>query len=189
MDAIIAPARILARQPQHQLLDLVGNGQPPRLVLAPLAVVPFLSDQHPVPSEQGIRRDQRADFRQQLAAEHLGLNGQPPPLVVAQENALLAQLFLVHLVLGPQVVNHLLLLPMDPARDDHQQQLPGLEDQVHGSIHCRDASKSSSILPGLPPVNELSPAPDPAYGGGPELWRTASRASMSDCSAFVQLGL
>ena len=55
----------------------------------------------------------------------------------------------------PSAIADLLLLAMDPARDDHQQQLPGLEDQVHGSVHCQDAGKSSSMRRGLPHLNEL----------------------------------
>src|SRR5439155_19200793 len=37
---------------------------------------------------------------------------------------------------------------------DHEQHLPGLEDQVHGSIHCHDASKSSSMRRRLCLVNQ-----------------------------------
>jgi hypothetical protein len=35
------------------------------------------------------------------------------------------------LVLGQQVVNHLLLLPIDPAGKDDEIQLPGLENEIH----------------------------------------------------------
>src|SRR5207245_312837 len=133
--------------------------RPSRSLLAPLAVVPLLGHEHPVPTQQRIRRDQCANFGKQLAAEHLGLYSQPPPLVVAQENALLAELLLEDLVLGPQIVDDLLLLPLHPSRHDHKQQLPGLENEVHGSIHCHHAGRSSSILLGLSHVNELPPAP------------------------------
>jgi len=53
-------------------------------------------------------------------------------LVVAEQDAFLAQLFFEHLVFGSQVFDYLLLLLIDPASEDHQQELPRLEDERHG---------------------------------------------------------
>ncbi len=36
------------------------------------------------------------------------------------------------LVLGAEAVNDLLLLPVDPARKDDEQQLPRLKDEIYG---------------------------------------------------------
>ena len=44
---------------------------------------------------------------------------------------------LEHLILAEEVVDHLLLLLIDPAGDDDQEQLPGLQNKVHGSPDAR----------------------------------------------------
>jgi hypothetical protein len=41
------------------------------------------------------------------------------------------------LVFGSQILDHLLLLAIDPAGEDEQQELPGLEDEVHGRPEWR----------------------------------------------------
>ena len=41
--------------------------------------------------------------------------------------------FLQHLDLGQEEVNHRLLLAVEPADQDDDEELPGLEDEVHGS--------------------------------------------------------
>ena len=45
---------------------------------------------------------------------------EPPPLIVVEQNPLVAVRFLEHLVLGSQVIDHLLLLAIDPACDNDQ---------------------------------------------------------------------
>ena len=39
------------------------------------------------------------------------------------------------LILGPQVVNHDLLLAIDPARENDEVPLPGLKDKAHAGPH------------------------------------------------------
>ena len=85
-----------------------------------------------MPAENRVGGEQCADLCQPLAAEHLAGHGQAPPLVVAEQDAFLAELFLEHVVLGSQVLDHLLLLLVDPAGQNDEQELPRLEDEAHG---------------------------------------------------------
>ena len=48
-----------------------------------------------------------------------------------EEDALLTELLLEHLILGPQVLDHLLLLAIDPARENNDVQLPRLKNKIH----------------------------------------------------------
>jgi hypothetical protein len=48
--------------------------------------------------------------------------------------------FLQDLVLGAEVVDDLLLLPVDQAGQDGPEKVPGLEDKVHGCSHARPAN-------------------------------------------------
>ena len=70
-----------------------------------------------MPSQDRIRSEQRANFLEAFATEDLALDCQTTPLVVGEKNAFLAQLLFQHLVFGPQVLHHFLLLRLiQPAR-------------------------------------------------------------------------
>ena len=55
--------------------------------------------------------------------------------------------------LRPQVVDDDLLLAIDPAREDHQQKLPGMEDETHDSPRLKLSGKHFSIGWGRAAVN------------------------------------
>ena len=77
-----------------------------------------------MPVEDRIRSKQSANFRQSFVAKHFRFNGKPPALIVAQQYPLARELFLQNSILSLQVVNDIVLLSIDPARNDHQHQLP-----------------------------------------------------------------
>jgi hypothetical protein len=56
-DALIAPARVLPRQADDQLLDLLVERRPPR---STTRVGPCVGDQPPVPAQQGLGPDEEA---------------------------------------------------------------------------------------------------------------------------------
>ena len=60
------------------------------------------------------------------AAQDLGLHGQAASLIIVEEDPFLAELFSEHVVLGPQVVDDLLLLLVDPSGEGDEQEVPGL---------------------------------------------------------------
>ena len=57
LDALIAPAGVLPRQADDQLLDLLVERRPPR---STTRVGPCAGDQPPVPAQQGLGPDQEA---------------------------------------------------------------------------------------------------------------------------------
>ena len=113
-------------QAENHLANLWPAG-----VLAILAVIPFLGDQHPVPSQDRIRREQSTHFFESFSSKDPAFDRQSTALVVVQHDPLVAVRFLEHLVLGSQVFDHFLLLPIDPACQTDQIQLPGLENEIH----------------------------------------------------------
>ena len=84
-----------------------------------------------MPSQDRVRREQRADFFESLAAEDLAFDRQSTPLIVVQQDPLLAELLFEHLVLGSQVLDHFLLLAIDPASEDDDIELPRLKNEIH----------------------------------------------------------
>jgi hypothetical protein len=85
-----------------------------------------------VPAHDGVWRDDRPNLSEYLSAEDLAFDCQVPPLVVIEPDPFPAMRFPQDLVLGAQVLNDLLLLPVDPTGQDEKEQLPGLQDEVHG---------------------------------------------------------
>ena len=86
-----------------------------------------------MPTQDGVRCDNSRDVTQCLSAQGFALNGQSTSLVVGQQNAFLPLPFqqcFDLLVLKP---DDCLLLPLGPPSQDENQQLPGLQNDVHRS--------------------------------------------------------
>jgi len=132
-DAVVAPTGVLPGHLQHQLGDLLRGQRSPRLLLPPLAVVPFLCDQFPTPAEDRVRREQTADLQQDFPTQDFAFHRQAASLVVVEKDPFLPQFLLEHIDLRPLEVDDLLLLLVHPPREDHQQKLPGVEEEGHGT--------------------------------------------------------
>jgi hypothetical protein len=98
-----------------------------------LAVGPFPGDELPVPSEQRVRRDDRRDVTQGLAAQPVGSRGKPPPVVIGESEAPPTQLPPQDPILLDQVRQHFALPPVQPAGHREQQHLEG-----RGVDHVRE---------------------------------------------------
>src|SRR5215467_702509 len=80
----------------------------------------FLGDQFPVPSQQGLRRDNAGDLGKNLSSQRFGLNGQPPALLVIEAHSLATELFSQHPILFAEILNDLQLAVVHPPGDsDH----------------------------------------------------------------------
>jgi len=119
-DACGAPGRVLVR-PTHDDRGDVGLGaRAPGT--ARLRAVVFLGDELPVPPQDGVRcHDANLAFHGQ-AASLVVVEGNPSGTVGGAEDA----------VLLTQVVNHVLLLPVDPAGDEQEEEGEWARHQVHG---------------------------------------------------------
>ena len=58
--------------------------------------------------------------------------GQAGALIVIEQDMFLAEHLSEHLAFDPQVIEHLLLLSIDPASKNHEEELPRLQDKAHG---------------------------------------------------------
>ena len=59
-------------------------------------------------------------------------DSQSPSLIIVEQDAFLANLLLEYLVLRDQVMDHFLLLALDPADQDEEIDVPRLQNEVHG---------------------------------------------------------
>ena len=102
-----------------------------------------------MPTEDGIRREETADLLQDLPAQDFSLHRQPPPLIVVEDDPFLTDLLLEHVDLRPLEVDDLLLLLVDPAGENHEEKLPGVENEAHGAPMRKVRGDNLSI--GWPP--------------------------------------
>lgn len=84
-----------------------------------------------MPAQNRVRREQCAEFFESLATEDLGFDSETTPLVVAEQDPLLAKFLFEDLVFRSQVFDHFLLLAIDPTGEDGESELPGLENESH----------------------------------------------------------
>ncbi len=85
-----------------------------------------------MPAQDRVGRKQGTDLGEAFSTQDLPFDCQARALIVVQENPLFAQFLFQDLIFAAQVFDQLLLLSMDPGRQDHAQKLPRLQDEVHG---------------------------------------------------------
>jgi hypothetical protein len=74
-----------------------------------------------MPTNKSVGCHNRADFLERLTAQYLPFDGQAAPLIITEQNALLAELLLQYLVFSPQVLDNILLMAVNPDRDDEEE--------------------------------------------------------------------
>src|SRR6516225_5683620 len=108
--------------------------------------VVLLSDQLPVPSQQGLRRDNAGHLAKSLSSQCLGLYGQSPTLIVIEAHSPATELFSKHPILLAQVFNDLQLAVVHPPGDGNKQKPEWVEHslRIQNSL-SRPPSRSSEI--------------------------------------------
>ena len=112
LDPRIAPARIIGRHPNHETADFhvhTGSTRPRR------RICPLPHYQFAVPPENGVRRDDRRDFREDPAAQALSDDSKMPTVFIIQPQPPPVQLRFQDSVLFAQEFDDIVLLPLEPA--------------------------------------------------------------------------
>ena len=85
LDPVKSPGWVFLSKAKNQVDDHLTDAWATQ-VLSFVARVPFLSDERAMPTQDRIRREQRADFLETFATEDLALDRESTPLVVAQQD-------------------------------------------------------------------------------------------------------
>jgi DNA replication protein DnaC len=104
----------------------------------------FLGDEPAVPTEDRVRGDDARDVPKATPTERLSLHSEAAPLVVSEPEPTVTALRTQHAVFLEQVVDHRLLLAVDPAREQKEEEGERGRQRVHGS----SASTGSATLQG-----------------------------------------
>ena len=83
----------------------------------------FFRDQLPVPTKQSIGCHQGPDFQKAFSTDRYGLNRESAALSIGESQSLSAQLLTQRSVFLLEIFNHILLVSIDPAREDQHQKL------------------------------------------------------------------
>jgi hypothetical protein len=86
-----------------------------------------------VPAQDRVGRDDSRQLHQCPATERFALGGQDTPLFVGEEDPFSA--YLVHQSPDLRVLelDNFLLLAVHQSRQDQEEELPGVEDETHGT--------------------------------------------------------
>jgi hypothetical protein len=131
LDSRVAPAWILASHSDDQVCDDFHDPGPTR---RSSLVGPLLGNQLPMPTKDGVWRDDRRDFGEGSSSDGLAPHGQSASLTVGQSESSATELLLQNSVLLVEVLDDRILLAADPASQSGHQDLPGLKNNGHRGI-------------------------------------------------------
>src|SRR6516164_4648314 len=92
--------------------------------------VVLLGDQLPMPSQQGLRRDNAGDLGKSFSSQRFGLYGQSPKLIVIEAHSPATELFSKHPILLAKIFNDLQLAVVHPPGDGDQQKPEWVEHSL-----------------------------------------------------------
>src|SRR5215471_17703617 len=99
--------------------------------------VVLLGDQLPVPSQQGLGRDNAGGLRKSLSSQCFGLYGQSPTLIVIEAHSPATELFSKHPILLAKMFNDLQLAVVHPPGDGDPHESEWIQDSRHLLDHYR----------------------------------------------------
>jgi len=100
-------------------------------------VSPLLGNELPVPTKDGVRRDERCDFCEGASPDGLAADRESATLIVGQPESSASELLLEDPILLAEVIDDGVLLAADPADEGGHEDLPGLEGGRHRQIVAR----------------------------------------------------
>jgi hypothetical protein len=124
----VAPRRILRRHANHQTLNLCPDTGSSR---SASGVRPLARHQLAMPSENGVRRDDRGNPRERATAEAPADHGETAPFIIAQAQPSTVQLHLEHAILFAQKLNHVALLSIKPPEQRRKEHVSGTTRGVY----------------------------------------------------------
>ncbi len=100
---------------------------------------PFLCNELPVPTKDGVGSNERSNFGEGASSNSLTPHGKSSSLIVGQAESPATKLLFENAVLFAEIVDHRVLLATDPPGETGQEDLPGLEHHRHSRILAKRA--------------------------------------------------
>ena len=138
LNPCVPPGRILRRHPNHQRSEMCLQA---RRMAAAGTIGPFARHQLAVPSQDGIRRYDCRNLRQQTSSEAVSQLRQAPPLVILKPKALPRKPAFQESILCPQERDQIGLFAMKPATEGRKQQPE--REHPRSLRHCRRSTRGT----------------------------------------------
>ncbi len=103
---------------------------------------PLLGDELPMPTQDGVGRDERSNFGEGLSADGLAADSKTATLIIGQPESSVPELLLEDSVLLSEVFDDCVLMAADPAGQGGNEDLPGLEHRRHPESGGRGHARS-----------------------------------------------
>jgi hypothetical protein len=129
-DAGVAPGRVLGRHAYHECGDVRLGARTTGASCLRTVVLP--GDEPPIPPEDGVGCHDSGDVREAAPAENLAFHGQAAPLVVGEAKPSGTVGGAEDTVLFEHVVNDGLLVSVDPAGDEKEEEGERGRQRFHG---------------------------------------------------------
>src|SRR5882762_11306007 len=130
-DARVAPGRVLLCHAHYQRGEVRLGARATRT--SRVRAIVFLRNERPIPPQDRVRCDDAGYAREPTAAEDLAFHGQAAALVVREAEPSGSERCAKNPVLLEQVVNDCLLLPVDPAGEEENDEGERRSQRVHGT--------------------------------------------------------
>src|SRR5690606_27150608 len=147
LDSAVAPRGVLGDHAHYQLhkgITLPGATGPTLC-----AAVVLGSNELPIPAKERVGRDDSAELKQLHSGELFGGARKPPALGVGEPQAPGPELLSQHAVFGLEVFDGLLLLAVEPAGRDQQNEAQG--EGHRGGLRRANRPASTEDARGSPP--------------------------------------
>jgi hypothetical protein len=118
-----------------------------------MAIVPVPGNEFPMPPQNCFGSHNGYKLIEPLAPEDFAFDGEPPALVVVEQDALFAEILSKDPIFSQKVIDGLLLSTIDPPGEDQEQELPWLQKGLHISPNAVGKKRSIGDQPG--PVKHL----------------------------------
>jgi hypothetical protein len=114
----VAPTRVFLRHAHDELTNVLRRRWSARTTV--LAAIVLGRNEVAIPSQERIGCDNGGDLGQRFSTQSLGLDGEPAALILREPESFAAKLGSEHTVLLLEVVDHGMLIAVDPASQAEQ---------------------------------------------------------------------
>ena len=127
----VAPSWVLRRELHQHLFQPDGRAWTTEAAFGRAVV--FVGNQVAIPAQDSVRRQQAGDLLEPFPAKHLAPRCEPSALIICEPQPAATHLLAQNSILFFEVVDHLELLPIDPAGEQQEQELQRLAGHVEPS--------------------------------------------------------
>ena len=128
----VTPVSVFLGHPEDKSFEFGARSWSPRLTTSTPVVL--IGDQLSMPCKQRLRRDDVRDLGQSTSAQFFRADSKPSPLIVGKVESPVTDLFTKDAILFGEVVDHDLLMLIEPASEASKKERKRINQRRHGQM-------------------------------------------------------